>query len=175
MLKLYKRGRSGIRYWEAWELYGTVCIHEGIVGDGGKNRFRAPAEDQSAADFIVEAAKKPRAKGYAEIPRDEQHKVIVQYRLDSWGDLKDLKQGHTVEDVLNGCLGWTGNGRCTGHDIGSGTMNLFCLVVVAELAADTIVAALRKKKLLKNSVIAVEEAAGYRVMYPRRFKGAFAL
>src|SRR5262249_34494343 len=116
MLKLYKRGRNGVRYWEAWSLFGTVVVHEGKLGERGKERFRAPAEDQSAEQFIEEAARKPRAKGYVEIPRQERRQVVVQYRLETWGTPEDLEKARQVENLLNGCLGWSGNGRCTGHD-----------------------------------------------------------
>ncbi|MGE3803888.1 MAG: toxin-antitoxin system YwqK family antitoxin [Gemmataceae bacterium] len=175
MLKLYKRTRAGIRYWEAWNLDGSVVVHEGKLGDKGKHRFCRPPGRQSAKRFIEEAARQPREQGYAEIDRADHTQVVVQFRLAGWGSVEDLNQGFRVEDVLNGELGWTGNGRTTGHDIGSGTFNIFCVVVDAELAVASILASLRKQKKLKHCAIAVEEPAGYRVAYPRRFKGDFKL
>src|SRR5262245_354974 len=175
MLKLYKRGRTGMRYWEAWTIPGMVVVHEGKLGERGKTRCLIPDEGQSPTRFIKTLAQKPRAKGYAEIPREEHHQIVVQYRLKTWGSAKDLQKGHKIESLFNECLGWTGNGRCDGNDIGSGTLNIFSIVVDPELGATTLVEELRKKRLLKGAVVAVQEDEEYRVVYPARFKGEFSL
>ncbi len=171
MLKLYKRGRTGIRYWEAWKASGM----EGKLGDRGKTKYLIPEDGQTPDRCIKDAAARARAKGYAEIPLDEQHQVVVQYRLKAWGSPEDLAKGHRVEALFNECLGWTGNGRCDGNDIGSGTLNIFSIVVDPELGAATLVEELRKNRLLKGAVVAMREGEEYRVAYPARFKGAFSL
>jgi hypothetical protein len=175
MLKLYKHGRGGIRYWEAWKVQGMVVVHEGKLGDRGKTKYLIPEDGQTPDQCIKEAAAKPRANGFAEIPPDEQHQVVVQYRLKTWGSPEDLAKGHKVEALSNECLGWTGNGRCDGNDIGSGTLNIFSIVVDSELGAATLVEVLRKNRLLKGAVVAVREGEEYRVVYPARFKGTFSL
>jgi hypothetical protein len=44
MLKtLYKRGRTGIRYWEAWARGVRVVVHEGKVGETGKVKYLEPS------------------------------------------------------------------------------------------------------------------------------------
>jgi hypothetical protein len=175
MLKLYKRGRTGVRYWEAWKTPGMVVVHEGRLGERGKTRFLLPAERQRPERLIAEAATKPQAKGYAEVPLEEHYQVVVQYRLKTWGSPEDLNKGHKVEELFNECLGWTGNGRCDGNDIGSGTMNVFSYVIDPELAVETMVAALRQHRLLKGAFVAVREGEDYRVVYPTRFRGEFSL
>jgi hypothetical protein len=175
MLKLYKRGRKYVHYWEAWEHSHWIVVHEGKLGERGKVRYLPRGKRKSAERRIAEAAKEPRAKGYAEIPRDEQHTVIVQYRLKGWGSPEDLQKGHRIEGLFNECLGWTGNGRCDGNDFGSGTMNIFSIVVDPDLGATTMVDELRKHRFLKGAVVAVREGEEYRVVYPARFKGKFSL
>jgi hypothetical protein len=175
MLKLYKRGRTGVRYWEAWEVQEMVLVHEGKLGHRGKIKYLIPEDGQSPEQCICEAANKPRAKGYAEIPPDEQYQVVVQYRLKTWGSPEDLAKGHRVEALFNECLGWTGNGRCDGNDIGSGTLNIFSLVVDPELATATLVEELRKNRILKGAVIAVRAGEEYRVVYPAQFQSKFSL
>jgi hypothetical protein len=175
MLKLYKRGRTGIRYWEAWKVPGMVVVHEGRLGDRGKTKRVIPKDGQTPAQCIQQAAAKPRAKGYAEIPLKEQHQVVVQYRLETWGSSSDLRRGYDIENLFNECLGWTGNGRCDGNDIGSGTLNIYSIVVDPELGAATLVEELRKKRLLCGALVAVREGEEYRVVYPARFKGKFSL
>jgi hypothetical protein len=175
MLKLYKRSRGGIRYWEAWTDGGHLVVHEGKLGERGKAKVVIPKAAQSPAQCLREAAAKPRAEGYAAIPLGQQHQIVVQYRLETWGSPVDLDKGHRIEALFNECLGWTGNGMCDGNDIGGGTLNIFSIVVDAELGAATLVAELRKKRLLKGAVVAVREGDEYRVVHPARFKGEFSV
>lgn len=175
MLKLYKSGRTGVRYWEAWAHGVWVIVHEGTLGERGKVKYLEPQDGKSPEEVIAEAAEKPRSNGYAEIPLEEQHQVVVQYRLKTWGSAKDLEKAHRIEGLFNECLGWTGNGRCDGNDIGSGTLNIFSVVVDPDLGAATLVEELRNKRLLKGAVVAVREGDDYRVVYPTRFKREFSL
>lgn len=175
MLKLYKCGRTGVRYWEAWKVTGMVIVHEGKLGDRGKTKYLIPKDGQTPARCIAEAAAKPRAKGYAPVSIKDQHQVVVQYRLKTWGSPADLDKGHKIEALFNECLGWTGNGCCDGTDIGSGTLNIFSIVVDAELGAATLVEELRKHRLLKGAVVAAREDEEYRVVYPARYRGTFSL
>jgi hypothetical protein len=174
-LKLYNRSRTGLRYWWAWEFFGTVMVQEGRVGDCGRQRVLAAAEDQSEEEFIQQAADKLRARGYSEIPRGEHHSLVVQYRLPTWGAPEDLAKAGRVEERLNYCLGSTGNGHCTGNDIGSGTVNVHCLVVDPLVGAACAEAELREHRLIKGVIIAVELDNDFRVVYPKRFKGSFSL
>jgi hypothetical protein len=176
-VRLYKRGRRSIRYWEAWTrgLWGVV--HEGRVGDRGKSKDLLPLPDRPVEQQIAEEAEKVRGKGYAEIPREKQYQVVVQYRLQTWGSVEDLDKAHEIEHLFNECLGWTGNGFCDGNDIGSGCLNIFSIVVDAQFAAQTMVAELQKHKLLGGAVIAARygDEEEYWVLHPSGFKGEFSL
>jgi hypothetical protein len=44
---------------------------------------------------------------------------------------------------MNETLGWTGLGHCDGGSIGSGSMEVCCLVVDAEIAKQTILSDLK--------------------------------
>lgn len=175
MLKLYKRGRGVLRYWEAWTRGAWVVVHEGKLGEQGKVKHLEPQQGKTPDQVIAEVAEKPRAKGYAEIPREEQYQVIVQYRLKTWGSVEDLGKAHKIEDLFNECLGWTGNGFCDGNDIGSGCLNIFSIVIDPQLGARTMIAELRKHKLLGGAVVAARYGEEYRIVYPPDFKGPFSL
>jgi predicted DNA-binding WGR domain protein len=175
MLKLYKRGRGGVRYWEAWAHGAWIIVHEGKLGERGKVKHLFPEDGRTPEQVIAEAAQKPRQRGYAEIPMEQHHQVVVQYRLKTWASAEDLEKGYNIEELFNECLGWTGNGCCDGNDIGSGTLNIFSDVVDPQIGAETIIATLRKHRLLKGAVVAVREDDEYRVAYPSRFKGDFSL
>jgi hypothetical protein len=175
MLNLYKRGRTGTRFWQAWTHGAWGVTNEGTLGVRGKMKHLKPQVGKKMAEIIAEAVQKQRAKGYAEITPEEHFQVVVQYRLETWGSVDDLGKGHKIEFLFNECLGWTGNGRCDGNDIGSGSMNIFSIVVDHDLAVETMGGELRKKKLLKGAVIAVRHGEEYRVAYPLRYKGEFSL
>jgi hypothetical protein len=175
VLKLYKRGRSGVRYWEAWGDGPVVIIHTGKLGQTGTVRKLTREKGQTTTKAIAAAAAAPLARGYAEIPLDEHRQIVVQYRCAGWGSVEDLDKRHQVEELFNECLGWTGNGHCDGGDIGSGSMNVYSYAVDAQLAVKTILATLRKHRLLKGAVVAVEEGDDYRVVYPANFQGEFSI
>jgi hypothetical protein len=175
MLKLYKRGRGGVRYWEAWARGAWVVVHEGKLGERGKVKHLEPQQGKTPDQVIAEAAEKPRAKGYAEIPREEQYQIVVQYRLKTWGSVEDLDKAHEIEHLFNECLGWTGNGFCDGNDIGSGSLNIFSIVVDPQLAAQTMIVELQKHDLIDGAVIAARYGEEYRILHPPDFKGKFSL
>ncbi len=175
MLKLYKRGRTGVRYWEAWPHGTWVVVHEGKLGERGKVKHLQPQRGKTPRQIIAEAAVRARAKGYAEISMERHYQVVVQYRLDTWGTVQDLERGHKIEDLFNECLGWTGNGHCDGNDIGNGCMNIFSIVVDPELAAKALLAELRKHGFLEGAVVAIRYGEEYKVVYPTGFTGEFSL
>ncbi|HEX8457728.1 MAG TPA: hypothetical protein VF656_10565 [Pyrinomonadaceae bacterium] len=174
METLYKFESDQASYWEAWEDDGEIIIHWGQLGERGETRIIALQRGHSAKKFIAQEAKKYRADGYRELREDEEVTLLVQYRLDNWGTSEDLDIRHTVENLLNECLGWTGNGKCDGGDIGSGTMNVCSIVVNPYLAAQTIVEELRKNNFLEGVVIAIEREDSFKVLYPENYDKEFA-
>jgi hypothetical protein len=174
METLYKFEGDKVSYWEAWEAEGQIIIHWGELGDRGESHTLAMKQGQSAKKFIAQEAKKYRAEGYRKLKEDEEVTVLVQYQVDGWGTPEDLDKRHAVEDRLNECLGWTGNGRCDGGDIGSGTMNVCSLVVNPYLAGQTIVEELRKNNMLEGAVIAIEREDSFEVLYPGDYGKEFS-
>jgi hypothetical protein len=175
MIRLYKRDGDGIHYWQAWRHQRIVVLHWGRVGEKGRTRQIRLRKGQTAKAVIEEAARQPNAEGYAAIDVNEHSQVAVQYRTIGWGSVGDLDKRHRIEDLLDDCLAWTCNGFCDGGDIGSGEMNVFCLVVNPEAAKNTLVSTLKKNRLLKGAVIAVREGETYRVLWPDGYAAAFSL
>ena len=174
MVKLYKRSEDQTHYWEAWEDNGKIIFHWGVLGERGKTRTRRISFLKPAQRIIDEETKKRRFEGYHEIPINKHTLLIVQYQTESWGAQEDLQKRHTVEDLLDECLGWTGNGHCDGGDIGSGTINAFSYVIDPFLAVGTIVESLRRSGLLPGAVIAIANEEGFDVLWPQDYKGSFS-
>ena len=177
MLKLYKNEKEGISYWEAWDDKREVIVHWGSVGTKGKTRRVAFSKGETAESVIALESARSRAEGYAEISAEGMATVIVQYRTETWGDEEDLEKRHRVEDILNECLGWTGNGHCDGGDIGSGSINAFSYVVDPMKAGETIISALRKHQLLKGAIVAyhLPDQEDHTVIWPKDFLGEFSI
>ncbi len=177
MLKLYKRTERQTLYWEAWDAGNrAVTIHWGTLGETGRNKNVRIPKGESADTVIAGQSEEQRSSGYEEIDVEDHLQIIVQFKTgDVWGDTGDLDKRHSVEDILNECLGWTGNGHCDGGDIGSGTVNAFSFVVDPYLARDAIVAALTRNELIDGAIIAIDSEDDYDVLWPEDFQGEFSI
>jgi hypothetical protein len=174
MLKFYNSTPQEVLYWEAWSERGQLAVHEGKLGTKGKSRLVRPPKGMTLDLFLASLAEEQRKAGFAEIAHDDHHWIVVQYQLETWGSAKNLDKAVKVENLLNECLGWTGNGHCDGNEIGSGEMEVFAVVVDPKLGAETIIAELKKKpRLLAGAVVAIREGEDYRVVHPPGFQGEF--
>ena len=68
-----------------------------------------------------------------------------------------------------------GLGSCDGGDIGSGAMNIFCLVKPGRNAAKAIIEILRENNFLEGAVIAEGAVGEEKIVWPPDFKGEFQL
>ena len=59
------------------------------------------------------------------------------------GSMTDLDKRHRLEERMDQTLGWTGLGHCDGGSIGTGTMEVCCLVVDFDIAKRVIEADLK--------------------------------
>lgn len=154
MIKLYKESDGGIQYAEAWVQDGTCTFHWGVVGEQGNASTTALSPGTSDEDAIESVLRKSRADGFSQIPLEDQALVILSYKTEhEWGDADDLEKRHLVEETLNECLGWTGNGHCDGGDIGTGEMSVFSVVVDVDAACQTIFRELGSIGLLSGATI----------------------
>jgi len=175
MLKLYNFSEDTTRYWEAWENEGVLTVHWGDLGDHGTTKTITLETNQSISDAISTLAEKAMSEGFRELNDDELVTFVIQYRLDTWGSTDDLNKRYQIEDLMNECLGWTGNGHCDGGDIGSGSMNIWCYVVNPHLAARSVINDLRDHGMLAGAVMAYSgREEDFVVLYPEGFEGDFS-
>ena len=142
MIKLYKRERGSLKYREAWCEDGGILEHWGTVGKRGRKKlhqFSKPCGGASLNEVLAPA----RARGYKQIPTDDQTRLSVEFDLSTWGSVDDVDKRHRLEARLNETLGWTGLGHVDGGSIGSGAMEVLCIVVDAEVAKSVITADLK--------------------------------
>ncbi|NDW10808.1 hypothetical protein [Dysgonomonas sp. 520] len=175
MVKLYKPVDGEMKYFEVWLTDTGLTIHTGVLGDTGKTEDFSYKKDselsprKAMAKFVFDQ----KERGYAEI--EDLEELVVQYSYSDNDDQnKMLDKRNKVEDILNDCLGWTGNGHCDGGDIGSGTMNLFCYVVDKDIAAQSILEVLKEENLMEGMKLAyLDEKEEFKLIYPK--EGNFSI
>lgn len=92
-------------------------------------------------------------KGYTEFNKDNVSFLEIEYKIDSFGTEEDLDNRHKLEGKLDEVLGWTGLGHTDGGSIGSGTMEIGCIVVDFDIAKKVIEDKLKDTKFADYSRI----------------------
>ncbi len=138
ILKLYKHFDGLFHYHEAWVNDGEVHEHWGVVGERSdvQEHFLEPGTDET--DAILSVLQAAGEKGFRPIDYENHHTLLIEYTVDGLGSSQDLDKRHALENVMNETLGWTGLGCCDGGSIGSGTMEVCCLVVDFDVAKHVI-------------------------------------
>jgi predicted DNA-binding WGR domain protein len=138
-LYLYDDKKKCYFYDEAWVAGNIITRHFGKLGTKGKtetHRLNRTLSEEENIDRVLESAVK---KGYKEIPLEDHAVLLIEYSVNGFGSSQDLSKRHALQDRMDETLGWTGLGHCDGGSIGSGTMEVCCLVVDFQLARDIIV------------------------------------
>lgn len=149
MRKLYKEEGGRLLYREAWVEGGEGIVHHGAVGKRGKSeRHELTGSEKS---FLSSFTREAKSAGYSLIPAKETFWLVVQFPMKSkMGAKRDRWLKETVSEHLNDELGWKGLGHVDGHDIGNFKLNVFCVVVDAELAVAAAKSRLRTSRLDLN-------------------------
>ena len=144
MLKLYKQTDTEIHYWETWDKdTKTAVIHWGVVGERGTQRQVFSGMLSSFKRIVNKEMKKQLANGYHEVDIDDHHTLLIEYEVDGMGSPADLDKRNRLQNRMSQTLGWTGLGHCDGGSIGSGSMEVCCLVVDFDIAKQVIEADLK--------------------------------
>jgi hypothetical protein len=174
VLRLYKKEGDALHYWEAWVDDNGLSVHHGVVGEMGEHQtIPVPAGDDP--DMVVAEAAGPLVdEGYDEPDPDSMAPLVVQYALEGKGSGHDFEKRNAVEELLTDILGWTGNGEVEGGETQPGRMNIFCRVMVPQIAVRTLAEALEEEGYLEGAIIAlVPEGAEPQVLWPEGAAGPF--
>lgn len=139
MIKLYKTIGSELHYWETWDKNDTsAIIHWGIVGQTGENKEIKSGFFSSIENKLKKMINEKTSEGYLEFNEKQPVNLEIEYAIEGFGTHEDLEKRHKLEEKLNEILGWTGLGHVDGGSIGSGTMEIGCLVVDFDIAKKVI-------------------------------------
>lgn len=132
MLKLFKNIDGKLHYWETWDKDDrTGVVHWGIAGEKGISEEIGSGFLSSFRKKIQKLINEKAAEGYSQI---DERTLIIEYAIDGMGTEEDVEKRYRLQARMDETLGWTGLGHCDGGSIGSGTMEVCCLVVDFETA-----------------------------------------
>jgi hypothetical protein len=132
-----------MEYWETWKRGAVHTVHWGRIGERGSTKEERGSLFRSAARLVAPQIAAKKAEGFREIPDDDHHVVLIEYAIIGMGTPEDLEKRHRLQERIDQTLGRTGLGHCDGGSIGSGTMEVCCMVVDFAIAARVIEADLR--------------------------------
>lgn len=174
--EMFLKTDSAIHFWKIREMPGrsTLLLQEGTLGEPGRD-YEISAPDPKKLDKeAIRIAREVLDKGFRTFGPDSYSQIIIQTDTTYWGPVTDLDKLAMMEDLFNRALTTTGNGKCTGSDIGS-KVSFYAMVFDAEVAARTLLKALRDNGTDLPVVIAVEKGTDIRVIWPENFHGDFSL
>ena len=135
MIKLFKHIDDKLYYWESWDKDDkTAIIHWGVVGQRGQDKEIKSGLFSNFRKVVQKEADEKLKEGYAEFDEDSLAYLEIEYKIDGFGTDEDLDKRHRLEEKMDEVLGWTGLGHTDGGSIGSGTMEVGCVVVDFEIA-----------------------------------------
>jgi hypothetical protein len=140
--KRYRRSERGLEYREAWPDGDVVIEHWGVCGDRGQSRTHPAATPDEQTRLLDALDKQAQADGFKTIAPSRHKGLEIRRRLGPDEALEALDERHALEELLNEELGWLGLGHCDGGSIGSGSVEVFCLVVDYEIARAAVAKAL---------------------------------
>ena len=130
MLKLYKETDGIINYWETWDNDDTSgTVHWGQLGERGEDKVVKSGYGENFHDKIQNEINKKIEEGYRPVDEGDLYVLLVEFKVDGMGNQSDLEKRTRLQSRMDETLGWTGLGHCDGGTIGSGSMEVCCLVV----------------------------------------------
>lgn len=139
MIKLYKQNDNELHYWETWEKdEKTAIFHWGIVGQRGQDKEIKSGLFSNFKTKVETEISKKLNEGYSEFDENRLSYLEIEYIIEGFGTEEDLDKRHRLEEIMDEVLGWTGLGHTDGGSIGSGTMEVGCIVVDYEIAKKVI-------------------------------------
>ncbi|MGN7470393.1 hypothetical protein [Brevibacillus sp. SAFN-007a] len=154
-------------YWEAWydETDRLYAVHYGQVGEIGDHYAIVAEQIEGKPPHVLQMwADEMKEKGYAELAEEEWRKLVVSFRHLSEAD---VEMRYAIEQLLDECLGKTGNGHSDGGDDSQEALAVFCRVIDVEKAVAAVQEAMSAARLQEGLAISVVRDDGTRVsLYP---------
>jgi hypothetical protein len=160
MIRAYKEVNDDLLYFHIWETdENNAVFYQGVMGNEGELEHVSANSSDELTDKINHKVDELNKTGWSGIDDDEYDVLIIEYKIEGDGTEEEHKKRQAVQDKMNEVLGWTGVGYCDGGSIGSGTMEICCIVFDYQLAYDIINEDLNETEFADFSRIYVDSEA----------------
>jgi hypothetical protein len=106
----------------------------------------------------------------------QDKQFILQFKVQGHGTPQDLDRLVEIEEKLDSALQRNRAGHVDGHDIGSGTMNIFMFSPTWKAGEEFLLLYLRYQDWASQVVVAKRsKAETYEVIWPKDFAGRFEM
>ncbi|MFF2290473.1 hypothetical protein [Peribacillus butanolivorans] len=168
LTKLIKQGGNGYLYWHIWKDGMTLKVHSGSVGDIGETREIQFSISEKAKESLDELVNQKIKEGFRYIEEHDLINLLVEYSHKKDEIEETLKKRHYMQDIIDGCLFWTGNGYCDGGGMGMGVAQIFNYVIDVKKAAKEIIKELENENLVEGVEISYSNPNNvqYITLYP---------
>ncbi|MFZ5596160.1 MAG: hypothetical protein ACOY31_04015 [Bacillota bacterium] len=155
MIKLLKQESEKFEYCEIWEneVENVICINRGTVGTKGTVDIYEIPEGQNAGAIMRQMSQEVQKNGYCPMNGSMLKLVMIRYDIAGEDISGALERRHIIEDLMDECLGLTGNGLCDGGNISRDCMSIACMVVDLDSAVKTMVEELKNNGFLEGATI----------------------
>jgi hypothetical protein len=105
-----------------------------------------------------------------------KRQIVLQFKIGEHGSVDDFERLAEIEEKLDGALRRNRSGYVDGHDMGSGTMNIF-VVCPSWVVGEEFLALYVKYQDWATDVVIVRDKRerGFEVFYPAGYDGEFRL
>jgi hypothetical protein len=134
VIRMLLKNEKRWSYWEVWydETDRLYSVHYGHVGEIGDHYAIVAEQIEGKPKHVLKVwAEEMKEKGYVELAEEDLQKLIVCFPHLSESD---VEMRYFIEQLLDECLGKTGNGHCDGGDDSEGKLAVCCRVIDLEKA-----------------------------------------
>lgn len=173
LVKLYKKEDNSFLYFECWlNDNDSLTVHYGLLGNIGETvEYLAKDMKLPLMAVMTNLVYEKQQSGYSSVV--SRTELIIECTPGEDENFLSLEEQRTeIEDLLNNCLGWTGNGHCESSYIIGQTLDFICFVVDKNIACQTILDALAENKFTGKFIIGYADEINeeYLQLYPESGK-----
>nr|WP_217366382.1 hypothetical protein [Brevibacillus sp. Leaf182] len=157
---MLKKNETRWSYWEVWyeETEHLYTIHYGNVGEVGEHFAVVAEQIEGRPDEVLQSwTEEMKEQGYQVMKTNDFHPMIVHFpQLCE----SEIEMRYLIEQLLDECLGKTGNGHSDGGEDSERTLAVICRVIDTKKAAAAVFEAMSSAQLVQGFSISIKQEDG---------------
>ncbi|TQR36729.1 hypothetical protein [Brevibacillus brevis] len=160
MIRMLKKNEMRWSYWEVWyeESEHLYTVHYGNVGEIGEYFAVVAEQIEGRPDEVLQSwTEEMKEQGYQVMKENDFHPMIIRFpHLRE----SEIEMRYLIEQLLDECLGKTGNGHSDGGEDSERTLAVICRVIDTKKAAAAVFEAMSCAKLGEGVSISIKQEDG---------------